>query len=70
MTKKITFAVDAMGGEDSPKKIVDGIKLFNKNNKDVYFKIFGNIRDVFIIRPSIKDFSMSSWKMYKKIYSR
>ena len=42
MTKKITFAVDAMGGEDSPKKIVDGIKLFNKNNKDVYFKIFGN----------------------------
>ena len=42
MTKKITFAVDAMGGEDSPKKIVEGIKLFNKNNKDVYFKIFGN----------------------------
>ena len=42
MTKKITFAVDAMGGEDSPKKIVDGIKLFNKNNKDVYFRIFGN----------------------------
>ena len=42
MTKKITFAVDAMGGEDSPKKIVDGIKLFNNNNKDVYFKIFGN----------------------------
>ena len=42
MTKKITFAVDAMGGEDSPKKIIDGIKLFNKNNKDVYYKIFGN----------------------------
>ena len=42
MTKKITFAVDAMGGEDSPKKIINGIKLFNKNNKDVYFKIFGN----------------------------
>ena len=42
MTNKITFAVDAMGGEDSPKKILDGIKLFNKYNKDVYFKIFGN----------------------------
>ena len=42
MTNKITFAVDAMGGEDSPKKIIDGIKLFNKKNKDVYFKIFGN----------------------------
>ncbi len=42
MTKKITFAVDAMGGEGSPKKILDGIKLFNKENKDVYYKIFGN----------------------------
>ena len=42
MTNKITFAVDAMGGEDSPEKIIDGIKLFNKKNKDVYFKIFGN----------------------------
>ena len=42
MTNKITFAVDAMGGEDSPKKILDGIKLFNNYNKDVYFKIFGN----------------------------
>jgi len=42
MTKKITFAVDAMGGEDSPRKIIDGIKLFNKKNKDVYYKIFGN----------------------------
>ena len=27
MTKKITFAVDAMGGEDSPKKVIEGINL-------------------------------------------
>ena len=36
MTKKITFAVDAMGGEDSPKKLIDGIKLFNKRTQ-VFF---------------------------------
>ena len=39
MINKITFAVESMGGEDSRKKILDGIKLFSENNKDVYFKI-------------------------------
>ena len=53
MTKKITFAVDAMGGEDSPKKIIEGIKLFNKKNKDVYYKIFGNKN---IINNSLNNF--------------
>ncbi len=42
MINKITFAVDAMGGENAPKKVLDGIKIFHQNNKDVYFKIFGN----------------------------
>tara|TARA_Y100000590_G_scaffold459563_1_gene616963 strand:- start:2213 stop:3217 length:1005 start_codon:yes stop_codon:yes gene_type:complete len=42
MLNKITFAVDAMGGENSPKKILEGIKIFHQNNKDIYFKIFGN----------------------------
>ena len=42
MNKQITIAVDAMGGDDSPKKIIKGIELFLKNNADVSFKIFGN----------------------------
>ena len=42
MNKPITIAVDAMGGDDSPKKIIKGIELFLKNNADVSFKIFGN----------------------------
>ena len=32
MTKLITIAVDAMGGDDSPKKIVEGINLPYKKN--------------------------------------
>ena len=29
MTKSITIAVDAMGGENSPKKVIDGINNVN-----------------------------------------
>ena len=36
------IAVDAMGGDGSPKKIVDGIIHSHKSNKNNYFKIFGN----------------------------
>jgi len=38
MSKVITIAVDAMGGDNSPKKIIDGIELSLKENK----KIFSN----------------------------
>ena len=38
----IKIAVDAMGGDGSPKKIVDGIVLNHKSNKSNFFKIFGD----------------------------
>ncbi len=43
MSKLITIAVDAMGGDNSPKKIIDGINQHSKNNKDIFYKIFGNL---------------------------
>ena len=42
MNKQLTIAVDAMGGDDSPLKIIKGIELFHNSNDDVFFKIFGN----------------------------
>jgi len=42
MTKLIKVAVDAMGGEGSPIKVVDGIVHHYKNNKNVFYKIFGD----------------------------
>ena len=42
MTKAITIAVDAMGGDNSPKKIVEGINLHYKKNKNIFYKIFGD----------------------------
>ena len=42
MTDLIKIAVDAMGGDNSPEKIINGIiHNFNKN-KDVFYKIFGD----------------------------
>tara|TARA_B100001063_G_scaffold159553_1_gene148970 strand:- start:3203 stop:4210 length:1008 start_codon:yes stop_codon:yes gene_type:complete len=42
MSDLIKIAVDAMGGDGSPKKIIDGIIHNHKTNRENYFKIFGN----------------------------
>ena len=42
MSDLIKIAVDAMGGDGSPKKIVDGIIFNHKTNKNNFFKIFGD----------------------------
>ena len=42
MSIKVKIAVDAMGGDNSPKKIIDGISLSLKKDKDNYFYLFGN----------------------------
>ena len=34
MNKGIIIAVDAMGGDGSPKKVIDGIIHHYQNNKD------------------------------------
>ena len=43
MTDLIKIAIDAMGGDGSPKKIIDGILLNHQTNKSVFYKIFGKI---------------------------
>ena len=42
MKKLITIAVDAMGGDNSPQKIIDGIEVHHKKNKNVFYKLFGD----------------------------
>ena len=36
-----TIAIDAMGGEHSPSKVIQGISLFLKEDKEIFFNIFG-----------------------------
>ena len=42
MSNNIKIAVDAMGGDNSPKKIIDGIIHHNQSNQNVFYKIFGD----------------------------
>ena len=42
MTDKVKIAIDAMGGDKSPKKIIEGISISLKSNKDNSFYLYGN----------------------------
>jgi len=45
MKKKITIAIDAMGGENAPKKNIEGLNIFlnkNKSNNDFVIHLHGN----------------------------
>ena len=46
MSELIKIAVDAMGGDGSPKKIIDGIILNHQSNKKNFFKIFGDSKKI------------------------
>ena len=42
MSDLIKIAVDAMGGDNSPKKVIDGIIFNHQFNKNNFYKIFGD----------------------------
>ena len=52
MTDLIKIAVDAMGGDNSPKKTINGIIHNHNQNKNVFYKIFGDEK---VIRNIIGD---------------
>ncbi len=59
MEKKITIAIDAMGGEDAPKKNIDGLNIFlrkNKSNNDFVIHLYG---DKNILEKEISNLNIS-----------
>tara|TARA_B100001121_G_C18623227_1_gene590411 strand:+ start:96 stop:1100 length:1005 start_codon:yes stop_codon:yes gene_type:complete len=46
MSDLIRIAVDAMGGDGSPKKVIDGIIYNHKFTKDSFYRIFGNENEI------------------------
>ena len=50
MSKKISIAIDAMGGDNAPNKTVEGVYFFLKNNKDkddFVLNLFGKENEIF-----------------------
>ena len=41
MINKVNIAIDAMGGENSPKKIIDGINISLQSNQENFFFLYG-----------------------------
>ncbi len=41
MSNMVKIAIDAMGGENSPKKVIDGIEISLKHNQDNFFYLYG-----------------------------
>tara|TARA_B110000238_G_scaffold19221_1_gene18859 strand:+ start:162 stop:1157 length:996 start_codon:yes stop_codon:yes gene_type:complete len=58
----IIVAVDAMGGDGSPKKIIDGIIHHYKNNKNTYYQIFGDVNKINLLIN--KDLPKTSFEIF------
>ena len=59
MKKKITIAIDAMGGENAPKKNIEGLNIFlskNKSNNDFIIHLYG---DENVLKKEISKFNIS-----------
>jgi len=67
MTKIITIAIDAMGGDNSPDKTIEGISFFLKKNKnnDFLLNLFGDKNK---IEEKLKKYKISS-KLIKVIHT-
>ena len=68
MEKKITIAIDAMGGDNSPNKIIEGLSLFlkkNIQNDDFLINLHGDKKKIEI---ELNKFSISN-KLIKIIHS-
>ena len=60
MQKKISIAIDAMGGDNSPDKIIEGVKLFlkkNEFNNDYTLNIFGKSE---VIEKKLEEYNIKS----------
>jgi len=46
MIEPIKIAVDAMGGDNSPEKIINGISEHSKSTKNIFYNIFGDANEI------------------------
>lgn len=56
------IAIDAMGGQDSPDKVIEGLSFFLKEQANFFFNIFG---DETKILNSLKKYKIQNFSNYK-----
>ena len=60
MDNPIKIAIDAMGGENSPGKVIKGVEIHNSKASNVFYNIFGNEN---LIKPHIKNLN-NNYKIF------
>ena len=66
MTNPVKIAVDAMGGENSPTKVIKGIQIHSLVSKNIFYNIFG---DEHIVYPLTKKYQLSK-EIFKIIHTK
>ena len=61
MENVLKIAVDAMGGEGSPKKVIDGIIQHNKKSKNIFYNIYGDKEKISKFLP--KDLNNNAYEI-------
>ena len=70
MKKKITIAIDAMGGENSPKKNIEGLSIFLKKNQkkdDFLIKVLSVNTNIYHTRHLTNNKAINVLLQYKLI---
>ncbi len=57
MINPIIIAIDAMGGDNSPSKVIEGISIHSKNSANIHYKIYGK-ED--LINPLLKKYNIEN----------
>ena len=58
MSKRLTLSLDAMGGDQAPRMVVEGIDLILGELPDVDYLLFG---DETLINPLLDEFGPTFW---------
>ncbi len=46
MAEPIVISIDAMGGDNAPETVIEGVKLASEKQKDVFFLLFGDEQQI------------------------
>ena len=64
-----SIAIDAMGGENAPEKVIEGLSLFLKeNNNNFFFNLYGNEELISKYLKKFKIYSLANYKIFNCLF--
>ena len=63
MAEPIVISIDAMGGDNAPEAVIEGVKLASEKQENVFFLLFGDERQIATLARA-KGLPESAYKIY------